>query len=201
MNIVFPELPYPYNALEKCIDAQTMDIHYNKHHRKYFEKFQEAMKNVTGVDSLEHIFSSVSQYDPAIRNNGGGLYNHTFFWNSMTPNFRECNGALKVAIEKKYGTMDEFKKKFSETAMGVFGSGWVWLILDSSHQLQIVPTHNHDNPLMDVCEFRGQPLLTLDLWEHAYYLRYKSDRKSFIDNWWGVVNWKYAEDIFKWVNE
>ncbi len=201
MNIRFPELPYSYNALEKCIDAQTLDIHYNKHHRKYFEKFQDAMAGVEGPDTLEQIFANVSMYDPAIRNNGGGLYNHTFFWDSMTPTFKECSGPLKSAIEKKFKNMDEFKKKFSEMAMGVFGSGWAWLILDDKHELQIIKTPNQDNPLMDICETKGQPLLTLDVWEHAYYLRYKNERKGFIDHWWDVVNWKKVEERFQKITE
>lgn len=198
MKIQFPELPYGLNALGECIDAQTMDLHYNKHHRKYYEDLMESMQhaNIDGIDTLEQLFTIVSKYEPAIRNNGGGLYNHTLFWNSMTPNYRDCTGALRGAIEKKWKTMEEFEKKFSTAAIELFACGWVWLILDEKQELQIIKTSNHDNPLMDVCPTRGQPLLVLDVWEHAYYLRYKNERAGFVHAWWDVVNWKYVEDKY-----
>lgn len=198
MKLQFPELPYSYSALEACIDAQTMDIHYNKHHRKYFEKFIAGLDevNTENIDSIEEIFANVSKYDSVIRNNGGGFYNHNLFWKSMTPNYRDCAGPLRLAIEKKWKSMEFFEKKFSEIAVDLFASGWVWLIVDEHHELQIIKTKNHDNPLMDVSESKGHPLLVLDVWEHAYYLRYKNDRANFINTWWDVVNWKNAEERF-----
>lgn len=198
MQFKFPELPYSYSALESCIDAETLDIHYNKHHRKYFEKFIEGLdhNNSEAEGSIEEIFANVSAYDSVIRNNGGGYYNHTFFWNCMTPKYRECQGNLKTAIEKKWKSMENFEKKFSEVATNLFASGWVWLIVDEQHQLQIIETHGHDNPLMDICETRGRPILVLDVWEHAYYLRYKNERAGFINKWWSVVNWKFAEEKY-----
>lgn len=198
MKFQFPELPYALNALDACIDAQTMDLHYNKHHRKYYEKFMEAIEHAdtNGIETLEQLFSTISKYEPAVKNNGGGLYNHAFFWNSMTPNYRDCIGALRTAIEKKWKTMEGFEKKFSDTAVNLFASGWVWLILDEKKELQIIETHNHENPLMDVCPIRGKPLLVLDVWEHAYYLRYKNERAGFVQAWWDVVNWKHAEDKY-----
>jgi Fe-Mn family superoxide dismutase len=199
MKIQFQELPYPLNSLNECIDAQTMDLHYNKHHRKYYEKFMEAIENINtdGIETLEQFFSHISQYEIPLRNNGGGLYNHTFFWNSMTPNYRDCLGELRFAIEKKWKTMEAFENKFSSSAIDLFASGWVWLIVDEKKELQIVKTANHDNPLMDVCPTKGWPLLVLDVWEHAYYLRYKNDRGSFVQAWWDVVNWKHAEDRYE----
>lgn len=197
MKFRFPELPYSYNALEVCIDAETLDIHYNKHHRKYYDKFVEALNHSKPhEDSLEAIFAHISQYETVVRNNGGGFYNHNVFWESMTPHFKNCEGPLLAAIEKKWGSMEIFQKKFSDIASALFASGWVWLIADENNQLQIVETKNHDNPLMDICETKGHPLLVLDVWEHAYYLRYKNERPGFISKWWNIVNWKYAEDKY-----
>ena len=198
MKIKFPELPYALNALDECIDAQTMDLHYHKHHRKYYENFMAAIDHIDTheIETLEQLFSTISKYDHDVKNNGGGLYNHSFFWNSMTPNYRDCIGALRDAIEKKWKSMEGFEKKFSEAAVGLFASGWVWLILDEKHELQIIKTPNHDNPLMDTCADRGQPLLVLDVWEHAYYLRYKNERAGFVQAWWDIVNWKHAEDRY-----
>jgi Fe-Mn family superoxide dismutase len=198
MKIQFPELPYALNSLDQWIDTQTMDLHYNKHQRKYFEKLMEAAEHSTIElpETFEQLFSKISTYEIAIKNNGGGLYNHTLFWNSMTPNYRDCIGPLREAIEKKWKTFEAFEKSFTEAAVNLFASGWVWLILDENKELQIAKTANHDNPLMDFNPVKGRPLLVLDVWEHAYYLRYKNERPKFIDAWWDVVNWKYAEDRF-----
>lgn len=198
MNLIFPELPYAYNALEECIDAETMTIHYNKHHRGYYDKFMKAIaQHPNGsTDSLEQIFAEISLYDVSIRNNGGGFYNHNIFWNSMTPNARDCQGDLHSAIIKKWGSMENLKTEFSDKAKAFFASGWLWLMIDQQNELQIVETKGHDNPLMDICETRGQPLLVLDVWEHAYYLRYRNERDRFISSWWNIVNWKYAEDKY-----
>ncbi|MDO9182301.1 MAG: superoxide dismutase [Bacteriovorax sp.] len=198
MKIQFPDLPYAINSLDECIDSQTMDLHYNKHHRGYYEKFITAIEkvNTEEIENLEQLFKNISIYEPSIRNNGGGLYNHSFFWNCMTPDYRDCTGTLRVAIEKKWKTMAGFEKSFSDVASNHFASGWAWLIVDNNRELQIVETANHDNPLMDVCPTKGFPILVLDVWEHAYYLRYKNERSAFINAWWDIVNWKHAEERY-----
>lgn len=198
MKIQFPELPYATNALDDCIDAQTMDIHYNKHHRKYYDNLMGALErtNTEDIENLEQLFTRMSKYEVAIKNNGGGVYNHNFFWNSMTPNYRDCSGPLRAAIEKKWKSMEGFEKNFSESATSLFGSGWMWLILDDKQELQIAGTPNQDNPLMDISPVKGKPILVLDVWEHAYYLRYKNERNRFVQSWWDVVNWKNAEEKY-----
>jgi Fe-Mn family superoxide dismutase len=198
-NYTFPELPYAYNALEPYIDAQTMEIHYSKHHKAYFDNFVKAAGEAK-IDnlSLEDIFTRVSIYPAVIRNNGGGLYNHTLFWNIMGPNAGgQPEGDLLKAINDTFGSFDKFKTEFENAAKTQFGSGWAWLAVDASGKLFVSQTPNQDNPLMDVAAKRGQPILGLDVWEHAYYLKYQNRRPEYVANFWNVVNWKKVAELYK----
>lgn len=187
-----PKLPYDFNALEPYIDAKTMEIHHDKHHGTYVTKLNDA---ITGTDmekmSLEELLKFVSKRPVAVRNNGGGHYNHTMFWEIMKPNGGgNPSGALNAALESAFGTFDDFKKKFSEAAATRFGSGWAWLIVATDGNLQVTSTPNQDNPLMDVADIQGTPILGLDVWEHAYYLKYQNRRPEYIDAFWNVINWE-----------
>ena len=189
--LVFEPLPYAYDALEPHIDARTMEIHYGKHHQAYFNNLTKA---VAGTDmegqALEALFAKMSQYPAVVRNNGGGHWNHTFFWKSMAPQAGGApDGELGAAIAKAFGSFDEFKKQFEAAAVGRFGSGWAWLAVGADGKLFVSSTPNQDNPLMDVAEKRGTPLLGLDVWEHAYYLKYQNLRASYASAFWNVVNW------------
>ena len=198
-NYTFPELPYAYNALEPYIDAQTMEIHYSKHHKAYFDNFVKAAGEAK-IDNLtlEDIFSRISIYSPAIRNNGGGYYNHMLFWNVMGPNAGgQPEGDLLKAINDTFGSFDKFKTEFENAAKTQFGSGWAWLAVDASGKLFVSQTPNQDNPLMDVAAKRGQPILGLDVWEHAYYLKYQNRRPEYVANFWNVVNWKKVAELYK----
>lgn len=198
MSFKFEELPYSFDALEPHIDARTMEIHYTKHHRAYFDKFTAALAG-SGAESkgLEEIFSSVSKYSPAIRNNGGGYYNHNLFWRVMGPNGGgKPSGALAAAIDRHFGTFEQFVASFNDAAANRFGSGWAWLVVKNDLSLQVCSTANQDNPLMDVSDCKGQPILGLDVWEHAYYLKYQNRRPDYIGAFWNVVNWKYVESLY-----
>ncbi len=193
-------LPYAYNALENVIDAQTMEIHYTKHAAAYSKALKEAVtaEGVAANASVETILADISKYTPKMRNNAGGHYNHEMFWQSMQPKSADNkpSGALLAAIEKTFGSFAAFKTKFNTAATGRFGSGWAWLYADSNKALQIGSTPNQDNPLMNVSDIKGFPLLGLDVWEHAYYLKYQNKRADYADNWWNVVNWSYVEKRF-----
>lgn len=198
-NYNFPELPYAYNALEPYIDAQTMEIHYTKHHRAYFDNFVKAAGEAK-IDNLtlEDIFSRISIYSPAIRNNGGGYYNHMLFWKVMGPNAGgQPEGDLLKAIDETFGSFDKFKADFETAAKTQFGSGWAWLAVDANGKLFVSQTPNQDNPLMDVAAKRGKPILGLDVWEHAYYLKYQNRRPEYVANFWNVVNWKKVAELYK----
>lgn len=189
--LVFDPLPYAYDALEPYIDAQTMEIHYSRHHQAYFNNL---VKAVAGTElegqPLEALFPKMSQLPVAVRNNGGGHWNHALFWKSLSPQGGgQPDGELLAAIEKAFGSFDEFKKQFDAAAVGRFGSGWAWLGVGADGKLFISSTPNQDNPLMDVAEKRGAPLLGLDVWEHAYYLKYQNKRADYIAAFWNVVNW------------
>lgn len=190
MSHTFPELPYAYDALEPYIDAKTMEVHYSKHHRTYFDKFTAAIKDSDLENqSLETIFDSISSQAPAVRNNGGGFYNHVVYWNCMAPNAGgEPQGDLGKAITETFGSFDAFKEQFAQAAINTFGSGFAWLIVKDG-KLVITSTNNQDNPLMDVAADRGEPVLALDVWEHAYYISYQNRRPEYIDAWWNVVSW------------
>jgi superoxide dismutase, Fe-Mn family len=187
-------LPYSYSALSEAIDTQTMEIHYSKHAASYATNLQDAARNenVNTAEPLENLLQRISKYSAKMRNNGGGHYNHELFWKCMAPNNPEKpSGALATALEQSFGSIEAFQTQFSDAGKNRFGSGWAWLYVDADKKLKIGSTPNQDNPLMDVSEIKGFPLLGLDVWEHAYYLRYQNRRADYIANWWKVVNWNY----------
>ncbi len=190
-----PELDYAYDALEPHFDAKTMEIHHSKHHQAYITNLNNAIEGTALADkNLEEIFANMSQQPMAVRNNGGGHWNHAFFWKVLAPNAGgKPSGKLLEAIEKKYQSFDNFKDEFKKAGLTRFGSGWAWLVVDASNELQVTSTPNQDNPLMDVADVKGTPILGLDVWEHAYYLQYQNRRPDFIDSFWNVVNWQEVE--------
>jgi Fe-Mn family superoxide dismutase len=191
MAFELPQLPYDFNALEPHIDARTMEIHHGKHHNAYVTKLNDAIKG-TELEGkgLDELMSNISSAPPAVRNNGGGHYNHSLFWTILSSNGGgQPSGALAEAINGKFGSFDDFKKEFDNAAATRFGSGWAWLVVGSSGQLQVTSTPNQDNPVMDVAEVQGTPILGLDVWEHAYYLKYQNKRPEYISAFWNVVNW------------
>ncbi|MCU7547840.1 superoxide dismutase [Chitinophagaceae bacterium LB-8] len=192
-------LPYSYNSLSDAIDGATMEIHYTKHAAGYSANLQDAAKSegVNMTQPLEETLRRVSKYSAKLRNNAGGHYNHELFWKLLSPNGGgEPGGKLAKAINNSFHSFDSFKTQFSEAAKNCFGSGWAWLVVDGDHQLRIGSTSGQDNPLMDVSEFKGVPIMGLDVWEHAYYLRYQNKRADYINNWWRVVDWKFIEDRY-----
>jgi len=197
MAFQLPKLRYEYNALEPYIDAMTMDIHYNKHHGTYTNNLNNAIAG-TQVEALpiEEILREVSKLSPAVRNNGGGYFNHNLFWEIMSPSGGGTpEGELLKNIEKHFGSFNEFRDKFSNAAATRFGSGWAWLVW-TGKDLQVFSTPNQDNPLMDVSDIKGTPILGLDVWEHAYYLKYQNRRPEYIQNFWNVIDWKTVEEKF-----
>jgi superoxide dismutase, Fe-Mn family len=194
----FPALPYAYNALEPYIDAQTMEIHYDRHHRAYFNNFVSAIKGTPAESmTLEQIFAKMSTYSDAIRNNGGGYYNHMLFWNNMSANGGQPSAALAKAIDEAFGSMDQFKELFGNAGKTRFGSGWAWLVVTPEGKLAVGSTPNQDNPLMDISPIKGTPILSLDVWEHAYYLKYQNKRPDYVAAFWSVVNWKDVSARFE----
>jgi superoxide dismutase, Fe-Mn family len=197
MAFELPKLDYAYDALEPNIDARTMEIHYTKHHAAYINNLNNA---VAGTDlegkSLEDLFTRISSLPPAVRNNGGGHYNHSLFWKIMSPKGGGSpTGSLAEAINKDFGSFDNFRKEFSNAAATRFGSGWAWLVKTNSG-LKVASSPNQDNPLMDVADLKGQPILGLDVWEHAYYLLYQNRRPDYIAAFWNVINWNEVGDRF-----
>jgi superoxide dismutase, Fe-Mn family len=187
----FKPLPFAYDALEPYIDKQTVEIHYSKHHKAYYDNFINAIKG-TEMESMDikDIFRNISKYPMAVRNNSGGYFNHAFYWESMKAKGGGIpSGNLFKAITKTFGTFDEFKKQFSDAGKTRFGSGWAWLCIDDKGVLFISSTPNQDNPLMDLAEKKGTPLLIMDVWEHAYYLKYQNRRADYIDAFWNIINW------------
>ena len=203
IKFTLPVLAYPYDALEPHIDALTMEIHHSKHHQAYVNNLNKAIETVDpaifeGPFTFSAIFSKINELPAAVRNNAGGHYNHTLFWTLLKPNGGgEPKGGLAKAITNTFGSFDEFKKQFTEASIKRFGSGWAWLIM-SNGKLVITSTLNQDNPLMqtDSIELKGTPILALDVWEHAYYLKNQNRRAEYIASWWNVINWETAEDIF-----
>lgn len=193
-----PALPYAHNALEPHIDARTMEIHHGKHHQAYVNNLNNAVKgNAAEGIELTELVHNISKYSPAIRNNGGGHWNHSFFWGIMGPNAGgQPTGALMDAIVASFGSFDAMKEQFNSAATTRFGSGWAWLIVHD-HKLAITSTPNQDNPLMDVAEVKGTPILGLDVWEHAYYLHYQNRRPDYIGAFWNVVNWSAVNSHFE----
>lgn len=197
MSFTLPDLPYDYSALEPHIDARTMEIHHTKHHGGYTANLNKALE---GTDlenaSIEEILGQVSRLPVAVRNNGGGYYNHNLFWTVMGPDGGgEPSGDLRTAIDYAFGSFENFKKEFSTAAATRFGSGWAWLV-KTGDRLVITSTPNQDNPLMDLAEVKGTPVFGLDVWEHAYYLKYQNRRPEYIENFWNVVNWNEVERRF-----
>ncbi len=190
-------LPYAPEALEPHIDKATMEIHHGKHHNAYVTNLNAA---VAGTDaenlSIEEVCKHISKYPAAVRNNGGGHFNHTLFWNIMGPNAGgEPTGEFATAIDKKFGSLAKFKEEFAKAGATRFGSGWAWLIVQNG-ELSVCSTPNQDNPLMDVAEVKGTPILGLDVWEHAYYLKYQNRRPDYISAFWNVVNWNEVAKRF-----
>ncbi len=192
-----PKLPYEYASLEPHIDAKTMEIHHGKHHQAYVTNLNNAVKGTAAENmSLMEILGSISKLTPAIRNNGGGHYNHSLFWTIMGPNAGgEPTGALNDAIVATFGSLAAFKEQFASAGATRFGSGWAWLIVHDN-KLVITSTPNQDNPLMDIAEVKGTPILALDVWEHAYYLHYQNRRPDYIGAFWNVVNWTKVSELF-----
>jgi superoxide dismutase, Fe-Mn family len=194
----FPPLPFSYDALEPYIDARTMEIHYDKHHRAYYTNFMNAIKG-TALEgkTLSDIFSTISKQTDAVRNNGGGYYNHLFFWRNLAKGSSGPSNDLSSALTKSFGSFDKFKEIFSNAAKTRFGSGWAWLYLGGDKKLAVASSPNQDNSLMDLSPFKGTPLLGLDVWEHAYYLKYQNKRPDYIEAFWNVVNWDEVNRRYK----
>lgn len=192
MAFTLPDLPYGFDALEPSIDAQTMQIHHDKHHGGYVTKLNNAIEGTPQAElSLDELMKGVSKYSTAVRNNGGGHYNHSLFWTILSPNGGGTpSGDLASAIDSAFGSLAAFKEDFAQAAATRFGSGWAWLIVDNSGSLKVTSTPNQDNPAMDVAEVQGTPILGLDVWEHAYYLKYQNKRPEYIGAFWDVVNWE-----------
>jgi len=197
-KIGIEKLPYSYSALKQFIDPETMSFHYNKHYKGYVDKLNDALsKKKYGDLELEKIIKTISRFDKTIRNNAGGAFNHALFWNMLSPEPKKLTGELYKKITKEWGTFTNFKKEFDKIGKERFGSGWVWLVLTSNNRLKIMSTPNQDNPLMNVIEGGGFPLLGLDLWEHAYYLKYRNKRDEYITNFWKVVNWDFVTKMYE----
>lgn len=193
-----PALPYDHNALEPHIDARTMEIHHGKHHQAYVNNLNNAVKGTPAESAdLLSLVQNISKYSPAVRNNGGGHWNHSFFWGILGPNAGgQPAGALMDAIVASFGSFDAMKEQFNSAATTRFGSGWAWLIVHD-HKLAITSTPNQDNPLMDIAEVKGSPILGLDVWEHAYYLHYQNRRPDYIAAFWNAVNWSAVSAHFE----
>ncbi len=197
-KIGIEKLPYAYSALKNFIDAETMDFHYNKHYKGYVKKLNDALsKKEYGDVELEDIIKKISKYNKTIRNNAGGAFNHALFWKMLSPKEQDCNGPVLKKITTSFGNFKEFKTKFESVAKNRFGSGWVWLVLTKRGTLKILSTPNQDNPLMNIITNGGYPLLGLDLWEHAYYLKYRNKRDEYIRNFWKCVNWEFVNELLK----
>lgn len=195
-KIGIEKLPYAYSAVDRFINKETMDVHYNKHYKGYVDKLNKAISKRRGGDKeLEEIIKDISKYNKKIRDNAGGAFNHALFWKMLSPEQQKCSGDIYDKITIDFGSYRDFKSKFEEVAKKRFGSGWVWLVLDKNNKLKVISTPNQDNPLMDVVKGGGYPLLGLDLWEHAYYLKYLNKRDDYIKNFWTVVNWKFVNKL------
>jgi len=200
MAFELPALAYATDALEPHIDKLTMTIHHGKHHQAYVDNVNKALAGTDGENlKIEDLMKNISKYPMGVRNNGGGHFNHTLYWSVMSPNGGGApSGDLAKAIDAAFGSFDEFKKKFAEAGATRFGSGWAWLSVSSDGKVQVSSTPNQDNPLMDIAEVKGTPILGMDVWEHAYYLKYQNKRPDYIAAFWNVVNWdavaeKYAK--------
>jgi Fe-Mn family superoxide dismutase len=205
MAFQLPDLPYAYDALEPYIDARTMEIHHTKHHGGYTSKLNAAIEGTDLANkSIKDILANISKYPAAVRNNGGGFYNHSLFWKIMSPDGGGVPSErmnIHKAIMRDFGSFEKFKEEFADAAGTRFGSGWAWLCVDADDKLFICSTPNQDNPLMDVVEAQGTPILGLDVWEHAYYLNYQNRRPDYIDAFFNVINWQEVTERYNDANE
>ncbi len=203
-EFVLPPLPYSYSALEPYIDAQTMEIHYGKHHQKYIDNLNAAVAKAPELKgkSLNELISMTGNLPDgvrnAVRNNGGGHWNHSFFWQILTAknDVTMPSGRLKEAMISQWQTLDNFKDQFKQAGLGLFGSGWVWMIADQTGKLSIATTPNQDNTLMDIAKEKGKPVIGVDVWEHAYYLKHQNKRVDYLDDIWNVINWKKSMELY-----
>ncbi|MBS1496779.1 MAG: superoxide dismutase [Bacteroidetes bacterium] len=198
MAFTLAALPYAYEALEPHIDTETMKIHHDKHHQAYVDNLNKAIAGTPNENkSLDELVKNAGSISPAVRNNGGGHWNHSFFWDSLSANAGGApSGKLAEAINSAFGSFETFKEKFAAAGATRFGSGWAWLIV-SDGKLQVSSTPNQDNPLMDVAEVKGTPILGVDVWEHAYYLKYQNKRPAYLEAIWNVINWKKVAERFE----
>lgn len=198
MAFTLAPLPYASDALEPHFDKTTMEIHHDRHHNTYVTNLNNAVAGTPNEDkTIEELVAGAGAISPAVRNNGGGHWNHTFFWNILSPNGGgDPVGDLAAAIDAKFGSFDAFKDEFKKAALGRFGSGWAWLI-KTGDGVAITSTPNQDNPLMDIADVKGTPIIGLDVWEHAYYLKYQNKRPDYVDAFWNVVDWNKAEATFQ----
>lgn len=200
MNYTLPELPYAYDALEPHFDKETMIIHHTRHHQAYIDNLNKALTDIGGeTKKLEDLLKTISKYTPAVRNNAGGHYNHSLFWNTLSATPRMSpEGKLEKEINKEFGSLEELKAKIKQAGLGQFGSGWVWLVLKHNGTLTVSATANQDNPLMDVnMTNQGYPILGIDVWEHAYYLNYQNKRADYLEAFWKVLDWSQVEKNYE----
>ncbi|MBT3302945.1 MAG: superoxide dismutase [Bacteroidetes bacterium] len=199
MAFELPKLDYAFDALEPHIDARTMEIHHGKHHAAYVNNLNAALEGTDDINKdIEDIIKNISKYPVAVRNNGGGHFNHTLFWKILSPKGGgQPTGLLNDAIISEFGSFDTFKEKFNKAAATRFGSGWAWLSVDNNKKLCVCSSANQDNPLMDTADCKGTPILGLDVWEHAYYLNYQNRRPDYISSFWNVVNWKAVSERYQ----
>jgi len=196
---VLPPLPFQYDSLEPSIDTKTVEVHYSRHHKAYVDALNKAVPGSNfEKNTLLELFAQASRLPPIIRNNAGGHWNHAFYWSVLrsVQNNRGPSPRMKKLLEEAFGTFDNFKALFRQAGVTTFGSGWAWLIKDQNGKLAITATRNQDNPLMDVAEIKGTPLLTCDVWEHAYYLKYLNRRDEHIDAFWNIVDWQRIEELY-----
>lgn len=196
-TFTLPPLPYAYDALEPHIDKRTMEIHHDKHHAGYVKGINLAYTENKITGSLEDTFSTISNYPASVRNSGGGHWNHSFFWKLMGPGKGgPATGKISEAINSTFGSFAEFQKLFNDAAKTRFGSGWAWLVLNNNKKLEIGSTPNQDNPLMDLSEIKGKPIMAIDVWEHAYYLKYQNMRGDYLTAWWNLLDWEQINSHF-----
>ncbi|MCJ8208183.1 superoxide dismutase [Mucilaginibacter sp. RS28] len=199
MAFELPALPYATDALEPHIDKMTMEIHHGKHHQAYVTNLNKALEGKPEANSsIEEIIKNISKFPAAVRNNGGGHYNHTLFWTLLSPNGGgEPTGDLAKAISSTFGSFADFKTKVNEAGATRFGSGWAWLIVTPDKKLAVTSSPNQDNPLMDIAEVKGTPIFGIDVWEHAYYLKYQNRRPDYLAAIWNVINWNHVAELYK----
>ncbi len=198
MAFTLPELPYAQDALEPHIDSMTMQIHHGKHHAAYVNNLNNSLAGKPEEhQSLDEIIRNISKFPMPVRNNGGGHWNHSMFWNILSPNGGQASDDLTAAIHASFGSVDTFKEQFNNAGATRFGSGWAWLIVNADKKLVVCSTPNQDNPLMDIAEVKGTPILGLDVWEHAYYLKYQNRRPDYIQAFWNIINWNEVNRLFK----